>query len=70
MSYWSSKEHEIMLEEVVNLLDLSHAMIAKHGPLGSSPAEPVRDVLAEKDMQIRLLKKGFVIADKTPEELK
>lgn len=60
MSCWNKEELENMLEDVVNELDLSDSMLTKHGPMGSPPAELVRDVLAEKDMQIRLLKQGFV----------
>ena len=48
-----------MLEDVVNELKLSGAMIEKHGPLGTAPAELVRLVLEEKDRQIRMLKAGM-----------
>jgi len=60
MSCWSKPELENMLEDVVNELDLSEGMIEKHGPLGTAPAELVRLVLANKDMQIEALKRGFV----------
>jgi len=52
-----------MLEDVVNELALSDAMIDKHGPLGTAPAELVRLVLAEKDRQILALKQGFKIIE-------
>lgn len=51
-----------LLEDVVNELDLSDGAIAEHGPLGTSPAELVKLVLAQKDLQIRALKQGFVDA--------
>lgn len=59
MGYWSKKQLESMLEDVVNELELSDLMIAKHGPIGTSPATLVRLVLDQKDQQIRLLKAGF-----------
>ena len=49
-----------MLEDVVNQLDLSEAMIEKHGQEGTAPATLVRLVLEEKDRQIRMLKLGMV----------
>lgn len=60
MTCWSKPELENMLEDVVNELDLSEAMIEKHGPLGTSPAELVRLVLEQKDREIYLLKQKFV----------
>lgn len=60
MSCWTKEELENMLFDVVNELDLSDAMIEKHGPLGTAPSELVRLVLEQKDQQIRLLKMGFV----------
>jgi len=60
MSCWTKPELENMLEDVVNELDLSEGMIEKHGPLGTAPAELVRLVLENKDLQIRALKAGFV----------
>jgi hypothetical protein len=60
MSCWTKPELENMLEDVVNALDLSDGMIETHGPLGTSPAELVRLVLARKDKEIELLKRGFV----------
>lgn len=59
MSYWTKNELENMLEDVVNELNLSGAMIEKHGQLGTAPAELVRLVLEEKDKQIRMLKMGM-----------
>lgn len=60
MSYWSRKELRDMLEDVVNELNLSQAMIEEHGPLGTAPAELVRLVLEQKDRQIAMLKAGMV----------
>jgi len=48
-----------LLEDVVNELDLSGGAIEKHGPLGTPPAELVREVLDQKDQQIRMLKNGM-----------
>ncbi len=53
--YWSKPELEQMLEDVVNELDLSEIAIDTHGPNGTSPAELVKLVLAEKDRQILML---------------
>jgi len=60
MSCWSKRELENMLEDVVNELDLSDSMLEEHGPLGTPPAELVRIVLERKDLEIRMLKRGFV----------
>jgi hypothetical protein len=60
MSCWTKPELENMLEDVVNELDLSEAMVEKHGPMGTAPAELVRLVLENKDIQIEALKRGFV----------
>lgn len=59
MSCWTKEELENMLEDVVNELDLSEQMIEKHGPLGTHPAQLVREVLEYKDLQIKALKSGF-----------
>lgn len=59
MSKWNKQELENMLEDVVNELDLSEGMMEEHGPLGTSPAELVRLVLARKDLEIKALKLGF-----------
>ncbi len=59
MSCWTKEQLEDMLEDVINELDLSDAMIEKHGPLGTPPAELVRMVLDQKDAQIRMLNQGF-----------
>jgi len=48
-----------MLEDVVNELELSGDMIEIHGQLGTSPAELVKIVLEQKDLQIRMLKSGM-----------
>jgi len=55
MSCWTKPELENMLEDVVNVLDLSEIAIEKHGSLGTAPAELVRLVLNEKDFKIRAL---------------
>ena len=60
MSAHSKEQLENMLEDVVNELNLSDSMIEEHGPLGTAPATLVRLVLAQKDMEIALLKRGFV----------
>lgn len=60
MSCWNKKQLENIIEDVVNELDLSASMIEKHGPLGTAPAELVRLVLEQKDLEIKLLKKKFV----------
>ena len=59
MSCWTKEELESMLEDVVNTLDLSQEMIDEHGPWGTAPAELVRFVLDQKDLQIKMLKQGF-----------
>lgn len=61
MSCWNKQELENMLEDVVNELDLSESAIEKHGPLGTSPAELVRLVLEQKDLQIEALKRGMKV---------
>jgi hypothetical protein len=60
MSCWTKEQLENMLEDVVNELDLSEAMIEKHGQEGTAPAILVRVVLEEKDRQIRMLKAGMI----------
>lgn len=59
MSCWNKVELENMLEDVVNELDLSEAVIKNHGPLGTAPAELVRIILNEKDLEIKMLKARF-----------
>lgn len=59
MSCWSKEQLENMLEDVVNELDLSEAMIEEHGQKGTPPAELVRLVLQQKDQKIRMLKLGM-----------
>lgn len=49
-----------MLFDVVDQLDLSDGMLDEHGPLGTEPAKLVRLVLDRKDLEIRMLKQGFV----------
>lgn len=60
MTCHTKEDLERMLYDVVNELDLSDAMLEKHGPHGTEPAILVREVLAQKDMQIRMLRQGFV----------
>jgi len=60
MSCWNKEQLKNMLEDVINELELSDIMIEKHGPLGTPPAELVRLVLDRKDLQIRMLRQGFV----------
>ena len=59
MSCWTKPELENMLEDVVNILNLSDSMIEQHGTLGTTPAELVRLVLEKKDLEIKMLKQGF-----------
>jgi len=59
MTCWNKKELEDMLSDVVNELDLSDSMLEKHGPMATAPAELVRLVLEQKDMEIMALKQGF-----------
>lgn len=56
---YSKEDLRNMLEDVVNALCLSEATIEKHGPLGTAPAKLVEEVLAEKDLTIKLLRQGF-----------
>jgi hypothetical protein len=60
MSCWTKPELENMLQDVVNVLDLSDGMMEEHGPRGTAPAELVRLVLERKDLEIRMLKQCFV----------
>jgi hypothetical protein len=60
MTCHTKEELEEMLFDVVNELDLSDVMLDKHGPLGTPPAILVREVLAQKDLQIAMLRRGFV----------
>ena len=59
MSCWTKEQLENMLEDVVNELNLSDAMIEKHGQEGTTPATLVRLVLEQKDNQIKMLKLGM-----------
>ena len=59
MSCYTKEELENMLEDVVNELDLSGAMIERHGQLATPPAELVKLVLMEKDLRIRMLSMGM-----------
>jgi len=60
MSCWNKEQLENMLFDVVDELNLSDKMFEKHGPMGTAPAELVRLVLEEKDLEIAALKRGFV----------
>jgi hypothetical protein len=53
------EDYRNMLEDVVNELDLSESMIEKHGQCGTAPAELVRLVLEQKDLQISALSRGM-----------
>jgi len=55
MSNYTKEELEQMLEDVVNELELPPAMIEKHGPLGTSPAELVRLTLNHYKKVIKIL---------------
>jgi len=59
MSCWNKEELESMLEDVCNELNLSEAMIEEHGQWGTAPAELVRLVLEQKDLEIKALKSGM-----------
>ena len=59
MSSYTKEELENMLEDVVNVLDLSDEMIKKHGPMGTPPADLVKEVLDRKNLEIAALKNGF-----------
>lgn len=65
MSCWTKPELENMLEDVVNELNLSGAMLEKHGQLGTAPSELVRLVLEQKNKEIRMLKSGMVEIERT-----
>ena len=59
MSCWNKEELENMLEDVCNALNLSESMIEEHGQWGTAPAELVRLVLEQKDLEITALKAGM-----------
>ena len=59
MSCYNKEELENMLEDVINVLDLSETAIEKHGPLGTPPADLVREVLEQKDFIIERLRSGI-----------
>ena len=60
MSCWNKEQLEQMLEDVVNVPNLSDSMIDEHGQHGTPPAELVRLVLDRKDREIAMLKAGMV----------
>jgi hypothetical protein len=66
MSCWNKDELEQMLYDVVNVLNLSDAAIAEHGPRGTAPAKLVKIVLDQKDMTIRNLRAGMVNCSPNP----
>jgi hypothetical protein len=53
------EDYRNMLEDVVNELNLSESMIEQHGQCGTAPAELVRLVLEQKDLQISALSRGM-----------
>lgn len=57
---YSKDDLRNMLEDVVNELNLNDRMIEKHGPMGTAPAELVRLVLEQKDIEIERLKCGAI----------
>jgi len=59
MSCWTKEQLEEMLFDVVDQLNLSEAIMEKHGPIGTPPAELVRLVLDQKDQEIKMLKLGM-----------
>ena len=61
MKTYTNEELKNMLRDVVDELDLSEYAIAKHGPMGTAPAEMVREVLDEKDRIIAGLRSGMVL---------
>jgi hypothetical protein len=68
MSCWTKAELENMLEDVVNVLDLSDSMLEQHGQLGTAPAELVRLGLERKDLEIKALKQGFKERVEAPQQ--
>jgi len=66
MSCWNKDELEQMLYDVVNVLNLSDAAIAEHGPRGTAPAKLVKIVLDQKDRTIRNLRAGMVDCSPNP----
>jgi len=67
MTCWKKEQLEQMLEDVVNVLDLSDIAINEHGQIGTEPAELVRLVLEQKDKEITMLKAGMKQTKKTKE---
>lgn len=61
MSRYTNEELENMLTDVVDQLELSDYMLEKHGPLGSTVATMVREVLDQKDLEIAALKAGMKV---------
>lgn len=59
MSCYTKEQLDNMLEDVVNELNLSDAIIEKLGQEGTTPATLVRLVLEQKDKQIKILKLGM-----------
>ena len=59
MSSYTREELENMLEDVINVLDLSDEMIEKHGPMGTPPADLVKEILEWKNLKISALRRGF-----------
>jgi|TARA_R110000824_G_scaffold165786_1_gene342457 hypothetical protein len=61
MKPYTNDELKNMLRDVVDELDLSEYAIEKHGPMGTAPAEMVREVMDEKDRIIASLRSGMVL---------
>lgn len=59
MSSYTREELENMLEDVVNVLDLSEEMIKKHSLMGTHPADLVKEILEWKNLKISALRRGF-----------
>lgn len=59
MSSYTREELENMLEDVINVLDLSEEMIEKHGLMGTPPADLVKEILEWKNLKISALRRGF-----------
>jgi len=59
MSCWNKEELENMLEDVINVLDLSEQAVEYHGQNGTSVARMVGLVLEEKNIEISALKAGL-----------
>ena len=59
MSSYTREELENMLEDVINVLDLSEEMVEKQGPMGTPPTDLVKEILEWKNLKISALRRGF-----------